>query len=641
MLDFLIVMFFLVYSVAAGFKAKDKASENLEEYFLAGRSIKGWKAGLSMAATQYAADTPLLVSGLIATGGIFMLRRLWVYGLAFLLMGFLLSAFWRRASVLTDAEMVELRYSGKAVFGLRMLKAIYYGTVINCTVMAMVLVAAARIAEIFLPWHQWLPAAIFQPIQRTIVALGIDVSSGTSALEQSVASSNVLISILVIVAFTTLYSTTGGLRSVIETDVVQFIFAMIATVAYAVVAIYAAGGLGTMLSKVQELYPDLAARMLSFGPVGEGGMGELLMPFLILLSLQWFFQMNSDGTGYLAQRSMACRTDREARVAAVLFSYVQVLLRSLCWLPIVVALLVIYPFSAADMAAPGFATARESLFAQGIQDLLPPGIKGIMLTGILAALASTIDTHLNWGASYWSNDIYKEALCRRLLKREPAPRELVLAARCSNLLILSVALLIMLNLSSIQSAWQISLMFGAGMGAVLVLRWIWEKVNIYAELAAMGASLVFAPLLLFAFELPEWQRLLLMALISTLVVVGTALWAPATDEKVLDGFYQRVRPLGFWNQTAARNGDLPAEICKAFWSNLGATVMSAGTLFLLLYGIGKLMIHLPGESLWLPALATLASLLLIPLWWPHVFHEADEDDDDDNQTLPVMEAELS
>ena len=104
MLDLLIVSAFILYSISNGFRNRSQASRNLEEYFLAGRSIQGWRAGVSLAATQFAADTPLLVTGLIATGGIFMLWRLWIYGLGFLMIGFLLGRGWRRARVLTDAE---------------------------------------------------------------------------------------------------------------------------------------------------------------------------------------------------------------------------------------------------------------------------------------------------------------------------------------------------------------------------------------------------------------------------------------------------------------------------------------------------------------------------------------------------------
>lgn len=118
-IDGAIVLLFLLYALAAGLRSRKAASRNLEEYFLAGRSLRGWQAGISMAATQFAADTPLLGTGLIATSGVFALWRLWIYAVAFLFMGFVLAASWRRAGVLTDAELTEIRYgsSGWPPFG--------------------------------------------------------------------------------------------------------------------------------------------------------------------------------------------------------------------------------------------------------------------------------------------------------------------------------------------------------------------------------------------------------------------------------------------------------------------------------------------------------------------------------------------
>ena len=114
MLDLLILLAFITYAVCVGFAARSKASRSLEQYFLAGRTLRWWQAGTSMAATQFAADTPLLVTGLIATAGIFSVWRLQIYGIAFLLMAFVFAALWRRAGVLTDAELTEIRYSGRS-----------------------------------------------------------------------------------------------------------------------------------------------------------------------------------------------------------------------------------------------------------------------------------------------------------------------------------------------------------------------------------------------------------------------------------------------------------------------------------------------------------------------------------------------
>jgi Na+/proline symporter len=617
MIDLLIVMTFVSLSIFTGLRARKKASQNLQEYFLAGKTLTGWKAGLSMAATQFAADTPLLVTGLIATGGIFLLWRLWIYGIAFLMMGFIFGASWRRAGVLTDAELTEIRYSGKGVLSLRVLKAVYYGTVINCIVLAMVLVAAVRISEVFLPWNEWLPPGLYDLLLTITKSLGLSIGAIYTAIDPAIATTNNLISILLILGFTALYSTTGGLRSVVVTDLMQFVLGMVGTFVYAFIIVDHVGGLGTMAEKVATIYGSgTADKLLSFGPPG----GEMLMPFLIIIGIQWFFQMNSDGTGYLAQRTMACATDKDARIAALVFTWMQVLVRSLIWLVIGVGLLVIYPFTPEAASGDQFVAARELLFVTGIDDLLPIGIRGLMLTGLLAALASTIDTHLNWGASYWSNDVYNRLICNHWLKREPKNRELVLVARLSSVIILIIALIIMANLGSIQTTWFISLLFGAGMGSVLVMRWLWERINLHSELAAMAISLVLAPILLVATNAgwirdEEWIRLSLMALFSTVAAVTVTYFTPRTDVKVLKAFYKRVNPVGFWRKTAALVDGDPRKPLNDFIREAKTTLLTALSLFLMLIGAGKLLIRPPTESSFLPWLCIALSLFLIRFWW--------------------------
>lgn len=619
MLDLLIVLAFVAYAIGSGLRSRRIAGQNLQEYFLAGKTIRGWKAGCSMAATQFAADTPLLVTGLVATAGIFALWRLWIYGLAFLLMAFVFAVGWRRGGVLTDAELTEVRYSGRAVAPLRLLKAIYYGTVINCVVLAMVMVAAIRIAEVFLPWHEWLPGALYAPMVALVQGMGLQLGDSVTGLAPEIATANNLISILLILAFTAAYSTTGGLRSVVNTDVVQFGLAMVGTAIYAWIVVDAAGGFGGLADRVVDVYGAAeAGRMLSFGPDMAAG---LLMPFLVIIGLQWLFQMNSDGTGYLAQRSMACRTDQDATTAGVLFAWAQIFLRSLFWLAIAVGLLVLYPFTPEEMGTDGFAASREILFVTGIDDYLPAGVRGLMLTGLLAALASTVDTHLNWGASYWSNDVYDGLVCRRWLKREPRDRELVIVARLSNVLILVIALAVMANLGSIQTAWFISLLFGAGMGSVLVLRWLWNRINLWSELAAMAASLITAPLLLILMGTGadnEWIRLGIMAGVTTAAAIGVTFITPRTDPDTLLAFYERVRPFGFWGREAAMAGDDPREPRRLLGRQVWAVAATALSLFLLLIGFGRLLVAPPGASEAVTWIFIGGGILLVPVWWRYL-----------------------
>jgi Na+/proline symporter len=502
-------------------------------------------------------------------------------------MGFVFGRAWRRAAVLTDAELTEIRYSGRGVILLRGLKAVYYGTVINCVVMAFVLIAATRLFEIFLPWHEWLPERGFALVSNLIASAGMVIASGATGLEESVATTNNVLSIFAMLLFVSLYSTTGGLRGVIRTDVMQLGIMLIGTACYAFIAVQAAGGRDGMLDSVLEHYgPSAAQRMLSFAPPP----GEALMPFIVIVALQWFFQMNSDGTGYLAQRTMACATDRDARLAGTLFTLTQIVVRSLLWLPIAIALLVIFPFDPDTALTETMISERETVFVRGIDELLPTGLRGLMITAMLAALASTLDTHLNWGASYWSNDLYKSIWVEHIRKRTASQRELVIVARLSNLLVLGIALAIMVRLGSIQTAWQISLLFGAGTGSVLVLRWLWERVNLYSEIAAIVVSLVAAPILILSVD-AEWLRLLSMSVISTAVVVATALFAPPTEPARLEAFYRRVGPPGFWTQTASRIGEDAMLSRHELRHGLVAVLSCAVSTFGWLVGIGKLMLQ--------------------------------------------------
>jgi Na+/proline symporter len=607
-IDLAIVAAFILYSIAAGFAARRRASRSLDEYFLAGRTVRGWRAGMSMAATQFAADTPLLVAGLIAGGGIFELWRLWIYALAFLLMGFVLGPAWRRARVLTDAELTQLRYSARGALTLRALKAVYYGTLINCVVMAFVLVAATRLFELFLPWHEWLPSAIYDPLLAGVEWSGLEITAGVLGPSVTVPTLNNLISIVLMLVFVALYSTTGGLRAVITTDVMQLLLMLAGTAAYAWFAVLQAGGLDTLPARVEEIYGTArASELLSFRPTAA----DAFLPFAVIVGLQWFYQVNADGTGYLAQRTMACAHDRQARIAAMVFTVLQVVVRSLLWLLIGVALLVIFPFDASQPATQAFVSGRELTFATGIDQLLPVGVRGLMLTAMLAALASTIDTHLNWGASYWSNDLYKAVWVEGIRGRQAEPWRLVRVARLSNVILLTIALIIMTQLGSIQQAWRLSLLFGAGVGAVLVLRWVWERINLYSEIAAIAVSLLLAPLLLL-WVADEWLRLLLMAIASTTTVVATALWAPGTDPVQLMRFYDRVRPPGFWGRTA-RAVDLdPVAAPRALARSVLIVGAAAISVFGWLIGGGQLLLQQghPGLNLGL----LVAGCLAVPVW---------------------------
>ena len=605
MIDLLLVGGFVVYGLWAGLRARRAASRGLEEYFLAGRSLGSWSSGLSMTATQYAADTPLLAAGLVATGGIFALWRLWIYGIAFLVLGLLLGGAWWRARVITDAELCELRYGGRAATALRGVKAVYYGLIFNCAVLAMVLVAAVRIAEPFLRWHEWLPTGVLAPLVALVTSIGVPLAADPGAADVWAVTASNLLSLILIYAFTTTYSATGGLRGVVSTDLGQLALVGLGTALYAWYAVDAAGGLAGLRDALgASIGAARADEILAFDPSAAADVGGTL---LAVLGLQWLVQMNSDGTGYLAQRCMACRSPGEARRAPVVFAFAQVAGRSLLWLPILIALLVIFPLEPGASAA-----EREVMFVRGIETLLPPGARGLLLVGLLAALASTLDTHLNWGASYLSNDLYGRLLCEARGRRA-SPRELVWVARLSNPLLMLISLGVMTQLSSIREAWHVTLLLGAGLGIPLLLRWLWWRTNAGSELSAIVASGLAAPALLATVD-TEAVRLLLIALVGTTAAVAAAFAFGPEDEARLDAFYERVRPPGFWRRPEAR---------QKLARRTAAVVAASGTLFGSLVGIGSWLVggtppaFLPHAGGWI-ALNLVIAAALVPLWLPLV-----------------------
>lgn len=591
--DLGIVALFALSAIVQGWRARRKASQNMTEFFLAGRTLSGWKAGVSMAATQFAADTPMLVVGLIAVGGLYEIWRLWVYAIAFLVMGYLLSAAWRRSGVLTDAELTIVRYGdSRAVRVLRSLKAVYYGIIINCTVMAMVLTAGLRIFEIFLPWHLILPEELYMAIESHVAGLAFmhEFASGATDLSAATAGTNNFISVLVLLGFVGLYASTGGLRSVVSTDVIQFAIMMLAMAVYAGMLLQQTGGPDGMVAGLIEQYGrERTGEMLSLRP------HDGVLAFWMIIGMQWLFQVNSDGTGYLAQRTMACAGDRDARRAAEIFTILQILLRSLMWIPIALGLLLLHPpdpSMTSGTPSAAWIAERETLFAVGMNLYLPVGVRGLMVAAMLAALASTVDTHLNWGAGYITNDLYKPL--RRF--RQPglsSDSADVWVARLSGLGILSIALALVTVVPSIQTAWTLTLLFGAGMGAVLVLRWLWERINVYSEFAAIAVSILAAPVLLWYIDL-EWQRMFYMAVLSTgAVILSVLIPVGGSSHEALLSFYHRVRPAGFWQKSARQLRMDPEEPWRLFKSGLLRIVLVATALFSVLYAILTLLFPVP------------------------------------------------
>lgn len=501
-LDWILIISFFSIFLLIGLLVAKRSGKNTKEFFLSGQNMPWWLLGISMVATTFSADTPNLVTDIVRQNGISGNWVWWAFLLTGMLTVFVYAKLWRRSKVVTDLEFYELRYSGKEAAFLRGFRAIYLGVFFNVMIMASVCLAAIKIGGILFDLEPW----------------------------QSVVFASVI---------TVLYSSIGGLRGVIFTDFLQFIIAMIGSIwaAYYIINMPEIGGLDKLLAN------ENVVGKLSFLP-DFNDTDSLWILLIIPIAVQWWSVWypgaEPGGGGYIAQRMLSAKDEKNAIGATLLFNITHYALRPWPWILIALASLVLYP-ELSDIAAqfPN-ATLGHDLGYPAMLTHLPAGLLGLVVTSLIAAFMSTISTHLNWGASYISLDFYK-----RFMKPEASEKELVNIGRLSTVVLMVLAALLALVLSNALSAFQILLQIGAGTGLIFILRWFWWRINAYSEITGMVVS--FALALLFEFVemgLEDHHKLILSVGITTVCWVSVTLLTRPTQPETLAKFYNSVTPYG-------------------------------------------------------------------------------------------------
>ena len=513
-LDWTIILLFFLTFILIGLFTSKKSGKNSKEYFLSGRNMPWWLLGISMVATTFSADTPNLVTNIVREKGVSGNWTWWAFLLTGMFTVYLYSKLWRRSKVLTDLEFYELRYSGKEAVFLRAFRAIYLGVFFNVIIMASVCLAGIKIGGILL---------------------------GLSPFECIFYSSLI----------TVLYSTLGGLRSVIYTDLIQFFIAMVGSIwaTYYIINLEEVGGLGVMLSHSNVI------DKLNFFP-SSGDMDQLLIVLIIPLAVQWWAVWypgaEPGGGGYIAQRMLSARDEKNAIYSTLLFNITHYVIRPWPWILIALSSLVVFPNL--DSIATAFPGVDKSIIGNDIAypamlSLLPTGLLGLVLASLIAAFMSTISSHLNWGASYISIDFYK-----RFIKKNASEKEVVRVGKLSTVILMILAGFVSLQLSDSLGAFNILLQIGAGTGSIFLLRWFWWRVNAYSEITGMIISFFVAVYFewihesLFDIRLKEYAELLIGVGVTTFSwLLVTILTKPTDDDKLME-FYKKIKPYGVgWN----------------------------------------------------------------------------------------------
>ena len=554
-IDWMFIIGYCVLALLIGVWFSRRAGKSMQEYFVAGRTLPWWLAGTSIVATSFASDTPLFVSGVVRTQGIWGNWLWWAYAMGGMLCALFFARLWRRARIITDVELIELRYHGRPASALRAFLAVYSGVIINCYVMGWVMLAMVKVADVLLDWHPVTTLAVLTALALT-------------------------------------YTVLSGFWGVVATDLLQFIIAMVGSITLAVIVVRHVGGPASLVDQISSRR-GTDAGVLDMTPLG-GGDPIALTTFIVLLAALWWG--NGQGGGYLAQRLFSTKNEKHAVLAMLWFCVAHYVLRPWPWIMVGLASIVVFSNTQLPDGDP------EKAYPMMIARFLPDGMRGLMVASFLAAFMSTIDTHLNWGSSYLVNDLYK-----RFIRPDAEAKHYVLVARIACVVLIVLAACIAWQMESIKGAWQFIMVLGAGSALVGLLRWYWWRVNPWCEISAMIGALVLVNGTWWT-RLSRWVGLIddvtrddllwfyggdMFAVRGLfIIIVCTALWlyvayrtkpVPADH---LEAFYRRVRPAGWWGPIATRCPDLqpPRDTAKRWLAWVSGVV----SIYALLFGVGYL-----------------------------------------------------
>lgn len=625
MIDWVVIASSLLVIVLVGVGFRKIAGKNMTSFFLGGRNLPWLVAGISMVATTFAADTPLAVTELIGNNGIAGNWLWWNFLMGGMLTTFFFANLWRKAGVLTDVELVELRYTGKAAAFLRALKSVYFGLFINVLIIGWVNLAMITILEVF---------------------FGISYTEAFYILGL----------LLVLVA---VYSAASGLLGVAVTDNIQFLLAMTGSIALAVFVVNSEeiGGLSAMTNQLGLVAPQALRFFPDISTQNEGthiattlslGLGAFLAHMTIQWWSSWYPGAEPGGGGYIAQRMMSTKNEKHAVYSTLFFQVAHYCIRPWPWIIVALCALVMYgqvapkvqdealqnevfsfeqsgmvPAEAFTMDSAGIeqlAKGNEFLqlekgnllevgrklreaaktnpelektlayqadkkkgYVMLMKDHLPIGWKGLLLAAFFAAFMSTISTQVNWGASYLVNDFYQ-----RFVNITASDRKLVFISRMITLLVLVLGWLITWMMTSISGVWTFLIECGAGLGLVLILRWYWWRINAWSEITATIAPFIGYSIARFGLEWVFPNSFFFTVSFTTVAwLLATFLTRP-TAAAHLQAFYQRVEPDGWWKPVTDKMGKTTDYTNLA---NLASCWLAAIIVtYSVLFGIGKLLL---------------------------------------------------
>lgn len=564
--DIIIVIISFCISITVALYYSKRAGKSINEFFLSGRNLPWYLAGISMVATTFAADTPLAVTELVANNGIAGNWLWWNFAIGGILTVFFFARLWRRAGILTEVEFTEIRYSGKPARFLRGFRAVYLGLIMNVIIIGWVNKAMASILV------------------------------GMFGIDESVVYLYVFGCMLVVA----IYSALSGLWGVVVSDAFQFILAMAGCIILAVIVLQLPqiGGINGLKEKLPESTFDFFPGITDAGSAA-GTFALTFSSFLAYIGIiwwsSWYPGAEPGGGGYVVQRMMSAKDEKHSLLATLFFQVAHYAIRPWPWIIVGLGTMILYPQLGADEKRMGYIYAMN--------DFLPVGLKGMLIAAFFAAYMSTVATQLNWGASYLVNDFYK-----RFLVTDSDEKHYVMSSRLATLILMFVSVLVTLFINRISGAWQFILECGAGVGLVLILRWFWWRINAWSEISAMITPFVVYPLIILAgLKFPD--TIFVIVPVTTLVWLFVTFLTRPTEESVLISFYKRTYPGGLlWKKISSGITGINEE--KIFLKMIVNWIFGVLLVYSILFGTGKLIFSEYFEFAVYTFIAVVSSLII-------------------------------
>ena len=548
-IDWGIVILYIIFAMGVGVWFARRASSSLSEFFISGRNLPWWIAGTSMVATTFAADTPLAITGMVAHEGIAGNWLWWNMAATHVMATFFFARLWRRADIITDLELISLRYSGKPAQVLRGFRSFWEGIVLNCIIMGWVILAMVKIMD---------------------VLFGLDQVAQNLGLPGWIDGKwlGIVICLIIAVAYTFL----SGFWGVVMTDFIQFFLAMFGAVALAVISLNEFGGIGEVKMRLAEQFSGRSGDILNFFPE-VGGSFLPMVTFVAFLSVNWWATKAADGGGYIAQRMFSAKNEKHSFFATLWYTIAHYAIRPWPWIIVGLISLIAFP----DLED------KEAGYPMMVLTYMPVGMLGIMLASFLAAFMSTIDTQINWGTSVLINDLYKP-----FLKPGAQERHYITASRWLIVLLMVLGGGTAYLMQSIKGAWQLMYGMTAGIGGVYIMRWFWWRVNAWSEITAwLVSAVVYYLCYLYDPKMLYGWKLIITTLCSTSAWVMVTLLTAPTEESRLVRFYERIRPGSpWWKPIAAKSS---VRVDSLGWYDIGDWFAGIFLVYSSLFFIGKLI----------------------------------------------------